>query len=73
MAPLCAQPTPPAQAVVVGGSLPPAGPDLHCAARTGCTLGKGGGIVAPVEIVVSTPCLSIASRNNSGLLHTTHN
>lgn len=37
------QPTPTAQAVVVGGSLPPAELDLHCAAGTGCTLGNEGG------------------------------
>ncbi|KAF2980105.1 hypothetical protein EK904_009541 [Melospiza melodia maxima] len=42
--------------------------------RHSCTLGKEGGIVAPVEIEVSTPCLlSGASRNSSGLLHTIHN
>lgn len=36
------QPTPTAQAVVVGGSLPPAELDLHCAAGTGCTPGHRG-------------------------------
>lgn len=40
------QPTPTGQAVVVGGSLPPAELDLHCdeaEGHTRCTLGDEGG------------------------------